>query len=201
MTRLADEDRRWIDRLFKDIEGRLAIGLNLRPIRPAFTAGVPATQRIEQTRLVESRFEQEVAEGLRRFSDTAVRPPCFVFYPMNPNQFGHTDLRSAYRIKRLLGPSVDFRVWQADAGLDGVVALLRRMDAVISMRFHATIFALSQGRPAIGIDYRVGRRDKVAALLADFGQSHNCGRIDEVTSTWLCERLRGLLPTADAERP
>ncbi len=201
LTRLADADRRWIDRLFKDIEGRLAIGLNLRPIRPVFTAGVPAAQRIERTRLVESRFEQEVAEGLRRFSDTAARPPCFVFYPMNPNQFGHTDLRSAYRIKRLLGSSVDFRVWQADAGLDGVVALLRRMDAVISMRFHATIFALSLGRPAIGIDYRVGQRDKVAALLADFGQSHNCGRIDEVTSTWLCERLRRLLPTADAERP
>jgi polysaccharide pyruvyl transferase WcaK-like protein len=193
LTRLADVDRRWIERLFKDIEGRMAIGLNLRPIRAVFTAGVPAAERIARTRFVEARFEQEFADGLRRFSEAAASPPCFVFYPMNPNQFGHSDLRSAYRLKRLLGPNVDFRIWQADAGLDGVVALLRRMDAVISMRFHATIFALSQGRPAIGIDYRVGQRDKVAALLADFGQSENCGRIDEVTSTWLYEHLRDLV--------
>lgn len=193
LTRLADADRRWIERLFEDIDGRLAIGLNLRPIRPVYTVGVPAAQRAERTRHAEAQFEQQLAEGMRRFSETAARPPCFVFYPMNSIQFGESDLRSAYRVKRLLGSSVDFRVWQADPGLDGVIALLRRLDAVISMRFHATIFALSQGCPTIGIDYRVGKRDKVAALLGDFGQSENCGRVDQVTSAWLCERLTSLV--------
>jgi polysaccharide pyruvyl transferase WcaK-like protein len=48
---------------------------------------------------------------------------------------------------------VDLRVWEADASLDGVIALLRRLDMVICMRFHATIFACQQRR-VIGIDYR-----------------------------------------------
>src|SRR5262249_6107608 len=87
----------------------------------------------------------------------------------------------------------NFRVWQADPSIDGVIALLRRLDAVISMRFHATIFALSQGCPAIGVDYQLGQRGKVAALLEDFGQSQNCGRIDQITSDWLYERLSSLV--------
>jgi len=35
-------------------------------------------------------------------------------------------------------------------------------DAVVSMRFHATIFALFQRVSTPGIDYRTGKRDKVA---------------------------------------
>lgn len=199
LTRIADADQRWVERLFEEIDGRLAIGVNLRPIRPVYTVGVPAAQRVERTRRAEAQFEQQLAEGMQRFSEAAARPPCFVFYSMNSIQFGECDLRSAYRVKRLLGSRVDFRVWQADASLDGVIALLRRLDAAISMRFHATIFALSQGCPTIGIDYRVGKRDKVAALLGDFGQSENCGRVDEVSSGWLCERLSSIV-TRDALR-
>ena len=67
-----------------------------------------------------------------------------------------------------------------------------RVDLVISMRFHATIFALAQERRVIGIDYRIGKRDKVASLLSDFDQSVNCTRIDELTADWLFERLRAL---------
>lgn len=110
---------------------------------------------------------------------------------MNAIQFGMSDLRSAYRVHRLLRSDVDYRVWQADAGLDGVVAPLRRLDIVITMRFHATIFALAQQRNVIGIDYRIGQRDKVGALLDDFGQGENCRRIDELTPEWLLERLGG----------
>jgi polysaccharide pyruvyl transferase WcaK-like protein len=57
------------------------------------------------------------------------------------------------------------------------------------MRFHATIFALAQQRRVIGIDYRVGERDKVGALLSDLGQGENCCRIDELTSDWILQRL------------
>ena len=89
----------------------------------------------------------------------------------------------------MLRKEVDLRVWEADPSLDGVIALLRRLDVVITMRFHATIFALAQGRRVIGIDYRVGRRDKVAALLSDFDQGENCGRIDRMTADWLYRRL------------
>jgi polysaccharide pyruvyl transferase WcaK-like protein len=108
---------------------------------------------------------------------------------MNAIQFGKSDLRSAYRIKRLLRSDVDFRIWEGDASLDGIVCLLRQLDIVVTMRFHATIFALAQHRPVVGIDYRIGRSDKVAALLSDAGRSEDCARIDEMTSEWLFQRL------------
>ena len=83
-------------------------------------------------------------------------------------------------------------MFEADVSLDGVVALLRRLDIAITMRFHATIFALAAECPVIGIDYRIGRSDKVAALLSDFGQDASCSRIDELTAEWLCDRLCAL---------
>jgi polysaccharide pyruvyl transferase WcaK-like protein len=189
LSRLREADRLWIERLLRDTEGRPVVGVNLRPVRHLFTAGVSARRRAEYTRFVEARFEEQVGEGMRRFHEVSSRAPCFVFFPMNAVQFGMSDLRSAYRLQRVLRGQVDFRVWEADASLDGVIALLRRLDMVICMRFHATIFALAQQRRVIGIDYRVGTRDKVAALLDDWDQSENCCRIDQLTSEWLFRRL------------
>ena len=63
------------------------------------------------------------------------------------------------------------------------------------MRFHATIFALSQGTEAIGIDYRVGKRDKVAAVLSDVGKSDQCSRIDEMTVDWMTNQLQRFAKT------
>ncbi len=189
LSRLREADSLWIERLLRDSEGRPVVGVNLRPVRHLFTAGVSARRRAEYTRFVEARFEEQVAEGMRRFHEMSSRAPCFVFFPMNAVQFGMSDLRSAYRLQRALRGQVDFRVWEADASLDGVIALLRRLDMVICMRFHATIFALAQQRRVIGIDYRVGTRDKVAALLDDWDQSENCCRIDQLTSEWLFRRL------------
>ncbi len=57
------------------------------------------------------------------------------------------------------------------------------------MRFHAAIFALSQGRRVIGLDYRPGKKDKVGSLLDELGNSENCTRIDLLTSDWLLGRL------------
>jgi hypothetical protein len=202
LTRLRKADRQWIERLTESTDGRLLVGINLRPIRHLFTVGVPLARRGEHTRRVERQFDAALAEGMQRFHQACARPPCFVFFPMNAIQFGMSDLRSAYRLQRALGGGVDFRVWEADASLDGVVALLRRLDLVIAMRFHAAIFALSQQRRVIGIDYRVGERDKVGALLEDFGQSENCARIDQVTPEWVCGRLLALAgQTRDARGP
>jgi polysaccharide pyruvyl transferase WcaK-like protein len=196
LTRLRASDREWIERLLEGAEGRPCIGLNLRPINALFTAGAPqGADRASYTRGVEERFESELALGLRRFQESCAAPPRFVFYPMNAIQFGRSDLTSAWRIARrlaALGGGVDFRVWEGDASIDGVVALLRRLDAVIAMRFHAVIYALSQRRPVIGIDYRPGRKDKVGYLLDDFGRADACTRIDLLQADWLAERLSAL---------
>lgn len=192
LTRLRSQEPAAIDALLRDTEDRPRIGINLRPIRHMWTETADRSDPVQYTRRVEVEFERQFAEGLRRFDRDCPARPCFVFYPMNAIQFGMSDLRSAYRIGRLLGRDVDFRVWQADASLDGVVALLRRLDLAITMRFHATIFALAAGLPVVGIDYRIGKRDKVAALLSDRGQSANCTRIDELTADWLCQRIGAL---------
>jgi polysaccharide pyruvyl transferase WcaK-like protein len=201
LTRLPDADRQWLETLLKGTEGRVTVAINLRPLRPDYTSGAPAAQRAEYTRFVEARFEERLAEAMKRFHKIT-RTPCFVFFPMNAIQFGSSDLRSAYRIKRLVRGDVDFRVWEGDPSIDGVLALLRRVNVAMTMRFHATIYALSQQTPVIGVDYRPGVSDKVAALLGDAGQGQNCGRIDEVTTDWLVERLIELtgttVPTAVA---
>jgi polysaccharide pyruvyl transferase WcaK-like protein len=189
LNRITDSERRWIDDLVQETSGRALVGINLRPIRHLYTVADSGQDPVEHTQYIESRFEDRLAEGMRQFDNASITRPCFVFFPMNAIQFGMSDLRSAYRISRRLGKDVDFRVWETDASIDGVVELLRRLDVVITMRFHATIFSLAQNRPVVGIDYRVGKRDKVAALLDDFDQSGNCTRIDLLSADWLCERL------------
>lgn len=205
LTRLPQTDAVDLEHLLQGTEHRLLIGLNVRPINHFFNPGSSDRERAEHTRAVEHAFERRLAEGLGRFRDDWGDAFTAVFFPMNAIQFGQSDLRSAYRIARHLPEGVDFRVWQGDPSLDAVVALLRRTDIAITMRFHASIFALSQGCRVVGIDYRIGHRDKVAALLDDFDKGEDCTRIDQLTPEWLVERLRlqaqpGIRKSGRAER-
>jgi len=201
LTRISAPDRPWLERMLRGTEGRIVVGLNVRPIRYIFTTVASGADQGERTLDVEGRFFRELADGLRRFQDRAKKPVSYLFFPMNAIQFGMSDMRSAYRLGRELGNDVDYRVWEGDASLDGVLELLRRLDLVVAMRFHAAIFALSQKRPVIGIDYRVGKRDKVAALLDDCGFPDDYRRIDELTGDWLGERLAHRLLQADVAVP
>lgn len=193
LTRLPEFELPQIEALLEGTAGRPVIGLNVRPIGHLYTPDATGRDKVSYTYEVERKFEEEFANALIEFTKKASRKPCFVFFPMNAIQFGMSDLRSAHRIVKHLTPEVDFRLWEADASLDGVVALIRRLDAVVSMRFHATIFALSQNCPVAGIDYRIGKRDKVAAVLADAGREEDCCRIDQLTSAWLARKLDELL--------
>lgn len=199
LTRIPPAEIGEMDAILEGTDGRPVIGVNVRPIRPEYTEGAGDRDPAEYTRWVEARFEQRLADGMKQYHAQSATKPCFIFYPMNAIQFGLSDLRSAYRIKRLIGGEVDFRIWEADVSLDGVVAFLRRIDLVIAMRFHAAIFALSQGLPVIGIDYRIGKRDKVAALLEDFGHSDRCLRIDQVTEEWVAAQLTQVIEGLGAE--
>lgn len=197
LTRLPSSERDAIEQLLAGTEDRPVIAINIRPIGHLHTIGAPDRDLAGFTRHIEDRFERRFAEGMRQFDESSTRKPCFIYFPMNAIQFGSSDILSAYRLSRSLAPDVDFRVWQGDISLDGVVGLLRRVDVAITMRFHATIFAMSQGCQVIGVDYRIGKRDKVAELLDDAGQGENCERIDLLTSEWLASRLKAL--TGDAK--
>jgi polysaccharide pyruvyl transferase WcaK-like protein len=192
--RYPKEDAAWIERLLAGTEGKRLVAINLRPIREMFTEGVEAARRAAYTQEVEERFSAQLAEGMARYAVESDVPVCFIYFCMNSIQFGSSDLRSAYRVQRHLPAGVEYRVWEGDPSIDGVLTLLKRMDLVIAMRFHANIFALSQGCPVVGIDYRPGKRDKVDALHRDRGTIENVSRIDEMTSGWLVERLRALTP-------
>jgi polysaccharide pyruvyl transferase WcaK-like protein len=61
------------------------------------------------------------------------------------------------------------------------------------MRFHASIFTLSQRIPTIGIDYSVGRIGKVTELFIDQRKPENVIGVDNFSSEWLLERVAGLL--------
>lgn len=193
LTRLPEFETGEIDALLKGRTGGKVIGLNIRPIGHAYTPAAPGRDPVKYTYEVQDRFEREFAAGLAAYAAGMDQKPTFVFFPMNAIQFGMSDLRSAHRIMSHLPKGVDYRIWEADASLDGVVALLRRLDAVVSMRFHATIFALSQNCPVLGIDYRIGKRDKVAAVLSDAGREEDCCRIDELRADWLSANLKRIL--------
>lgn len=195
-NRYSADDAAWIERLLADTGGKRLVAINLRPIREMFTEGVEAAKRAEYTRQVEDRFEAQLAEGMARYAAESDVQVCFIYVCMNSIQFGSSDLRSAYRVQRHLPAGVEYRVWEGDPTIDGVLALLRKMDLVIAMRFHANIFAISQGCPVVGIDYRPGKRDKVDALHRDRGTIENVSRIDEMTSGWLVERLHALARAA-----
>lgn len=192
LTRIPEHDNNDIDTLLQNTAGRKIIAINIRPIGHFYTTGADENDVEAYTNKVVDQFEQQLAEGITAYQRASKAKPCFIFFPMNAIQFGMSDILSAYRIQRHLNTDVDFRVWQGDASLDGVIAFLRHVDIAITMRFHATIFALSQHCKIIGIDYVIGKRDKIAELLDDAGLSENCTRIDLLTGKWLLERLQAL---------
>lgn len=174
------------DRLLAGTEGHLLVGINLRPIRHELDkAGA------SRSKSVDSAFFDRLADAMMASAAQSARPVTYIFYPMNPIEFGSSDLAAAYRLHRLVADKVDFRVWEADPDIDDVLHLLRRMDAVVAMRFHAAIFALSQNRPTFGVDYCPSR--KVEQLFDDLGKGSDAIQIDNFTADWLTQRLMTLV--------
>jgi polysaccharide pyruvyl transferase WcaK-like protein len=183
LTRLAVEEMRSVDKLLAGSEGRKVIGVNIRPIRHDWS---PRGKSFAEE--AESRFYDEAAAALKAYAGE--RAVTFVFFPMNPIQLGASDLAAAYRLHKLLGGAVDFRVWEADPDVDDVLYMLRKLDAAIAMRFHGAIFCLSQNLPTIGIDYYPGQGGKVEQLFRDRGIPDLARRIDEADGKWLLGAMR-----------
>lgn len=178
LTRLTAEEKNSADRLLQGTVGRQLIGVNIRPIRHDWS---PRGKSFAET--AEDRFYDGAAAALTDYA--ATRPVAYVFFPMNPIQLGASDLAAAYRLHKLLGGAVDFRVWEADPDVDGVLYLLRKLDGAIAMRFHGAIFCLSQNLPTIGVDYYPGQGGKVEQLFRDAGKADLARRIDEADRVWL----------------
>jgi polysaccharide pyruvyl transferase WcaK-like protein len=185
LSRLTSRERDSVDELLAGTDGHIVVGINVRPIGHSWSQ-----KGSIYARNAEDQFIEALASSISRFSVSAPQRVTFVAFPMNPIQFGRSDLASAFRIHRAVGPAADFRVWEADPDVDGMLYLLRHCHAVIGVRFHACIFALSQGVPTIGADYYPGGGGKVQDLFRDLGKPDDVRVMDEITSEWLEARLQ-----------
>ena len=184
LDRLLPVDADAIDALLAGTEGSLKIAINMRPTLDQWR---DLSDLSRDT--VNPAFVSKLADGLIAFAQASKRPVTFVFFPMNAIQLGMSDLSAAYELQRAVKGAIDLRVWEADASLDGVVHLLRRLDAAIAMRFHASIFAVAQNLPLIGLDYFAGSGGKVSELLSDLGRPKDASTVGRFTPEWLVERL------------
>ncbi len=185
LTRLTPDERQSTDRILENTQGRIRIGINVRPIRHFWS-----TQGEAYSRAMEKQFMSNLADSMRQFSAITSKPVSYIFFPMNLIQIGYSDLAAAYRLQNLVGNDVDLQVWEADPDVDAVLYLIRSLDAAITMRFHASIFALSQALPTIGIDYYPGVGGKVEQLFQDRGLAEDVRRMDTAETDWLVERLQ-----------
>ncbi|MEE9426545.1 MAG: polysaccharide pyruvyl transferase family protein [Paracoccaceae bacterium] len=180
LTLLTEKEKSAVDGIMDTTKKPRLIGLNIRPIRHDW-----AVKGADFSQNAETQFFNECAKAMIAIGKQSDRPVVFVFFPMNPIQLGGSDLESAYRLQKLLQGRADMQVLEADPDVDGMLYLLRQLDSAITMRFHASIFCLSQGLGTVGIDYYPGQGGKVEQLFSDLGKEDLVRRMDQVDADWM----------------
>ena len=163
--------------------GALRVGINLRPLWSKY-----ADRRVD-LRDLETRTVKTIAQALCRARESIGIPLHVVFFPMNADTYGFSDLSVGHALARETGPEIPVQVCEHELLVDEVRLLLSRLDVVVAMRFHAAVFALAAGLPTIGIDYRVGRPGKVADLFRERGLPDRLGHIDTLHADRLADQL------------
>lgn len=175
-----------ISGLLPEGDGARVVGINLRPLWGKYL-------RDEDQEQQERLFLERFARGLEAVLNSSAQELKFVFFPMNSDQFGFSDLRIGYQLKDLLPKSFPLEVWETEPDVDAVLYLLRRLDACISMRFHSAIFSISQLVPTLGIDYSFLGPGKVSRLFGDLGFSESVQQISRFSPDWLATSLKEAL--------
>lgn len=136
-------------------------------------------------------FDVALGAGLRELLD--VEPGTrLVPVPMSTNAAGGDDrwyYRRLFREARIPAERVDWRFLEREATPQQVLETFRRAGRVLTMRFHALVFASTLGRPTLAIDYTLGE-GKVAALARRAGVPTL--RLDMFGARALVEGLRDL---------
>jgi polysaccharide pyruvyl transferase WcaK-like protein len=184
LGRLTERERKSVDALLENTEDRIIVGINMRPLQ--HFSGAPSEP---YSRTMEERIFQHLAVAMTDYARLAPAPVTYIFFPMNLLQNGCSDLAAAWRLHRMLHRGLDLRIWEADPDIDAVLYLLRNLDMALAMRFHACIFAMSQGLPTIGIDYDIGAGGKVLQLFRDRELVEDVRRLNEADIHFMVERL------------
>lgn len=123
-------------------------------------------------------FIGEVVRVIDALADKGLKT---IFFPMNADQFGFSDLMVGYEIEKKISTSSHFIVWETEPTIEEVVYMLRKAKMSLCMRYHAVIFSQSQHIPTFGIDYSLDGKGKVSTLLKEeycFDlRSFNCEQI------------------------
>jgi polysaccharide pyruvyl transferase WcaK-like protein len=184
LGRLATRERISIDALLENTEDHIIVGINMRPLRH-----FSCSPSEPYSRTLEERIFQHLAVAMTDYARLAPAPVTYIFFPVNLRQEGCSDLAAAWRLHRMLHRGLDLRIWEADPDIDAVLYLLRNLDMALAMRFHACIFAMSQGLPTIGIDYDIGTDGKVLKLFRDRERVEDVRRLNVADIHFMVERL------------
>ena len=140
-------------------------------------------------RAVEEKALVDLGAALRKLGRE--RSIAVLFFPMNADQYGFSDLTIAAKLRRQLD-GVEYRVWHAEPGVDAVICFLQRVHVVVAMRFHACIFALSQHRPTLALDYSLRGMGKVGRLMQERGLAHEVVSVTAIDPDFVAAKLREL---------
>lgn len=187
LTLLDSRFKQIIDSLTVKHANSVKVAVNLRPMWHKYiTSGKSAID-------IEDNIMNELASALDMISTDLDDNLVIFLFPMNADQYGFSDVSISYRLADKL-KGLRFEIVEYELGVDDVVYFLRQMDAVIAMRFHGCIFALSQNKAnVIGIDYMSGGIGKVTELFEDINLSSNLHKIDTLNSHELHKTLMSIL--------
>jgi len=160
------------------------VAINLRPLWSKYSTDSTDLDALENS------LYKEIVQSFIDINNKLNKNVVFVFFPMNPDQYGFSDLESAYKLEKMLNRSVDFRIWESEPGIDEMLNFLNLMNVVISMRFHGCIFSLTQNPTStIGIDYQVGKKGKVSELMEDCDLYDHVSNMKNLKSSWLTDKI------------
>ncbi len=174
-------------KLMKDSKGTKIL-INLRPLWKKYFINQPNID-IHEFQL---NFEASFIRALQLLAEYYHDDVTFIFFPMNSDQLGFSDLQVAYRIEEALPDRLDFRVLEYEPGIDFLLYMIKKADLAITMRFHASIFAMFQKIPTFGIGYSVGRSGKVGELFFDQNAQQNFVGVEDFSPSWIVDRVKSL---------
>lgn len=167
----------------------IKVAINLRPLWDKYNFSNDLT-----TEEVELEYLKKLSITMSKLQKKYGRELTFYFFPMNPDQFGMSDLTTAYQLSELLEDNVRFSIWEAEPDIDSLLYFLDQMSAIVSMRFHGCIFSMKHSKnKLIGLDYQIGKAGKVGQLMDENSLASRCVRVDLFNDSQMVEMIESVV--------
>jgi polysaccharide pyruvyl transferase WcaK-like protein len=175
---LSDKSYQYIEPLVRMFENRRIIGLNIRPLWEKYS-----TICIDE---IKNRYIVEIKNASNTLIDKGY---AVIFFAMNADQYGFSDLSFGHELAGNV-KSEYFKVLDYENTIESAIYLINKCHAIVSSRFHACIFAISQRKPIIGIDYSIGKPGKISYLLNEYSMSDRIIRVEEINGDVISKKVQ-----------